>query len=246
MAHLNFVALAAAMALAFITLSSTPALVGAHDIAPVQSTRDVWDPLTDPSIEILQDVDDSDFDELPGIDDDDEEEEAKNLTRRKHHHKKHRSHKHKHRHSRAALHVSTGPDNNAKLIGKDYWVTWYSAHDLLNPACGAGKWQPSPRSHVAAVSGKSKLKCGDFLQLCASQGKKACVKVRVVDACPGCAVKEHIDLSKSAFLQLATGGLNQGEVHGIHNYDLGMKVTPWALNLFGGKLQNQGNSPWNF
>ncbi|KAK0523027.1 hypothetical protein OC842_006286 [Tilletia horrida] len=262
MARLTFVALAAAMALAMVSLPTSPLAAATNDVAfasPEQlAARDAaFDPLNDPDIEIIDDVEDTDFDDLPGFDDDDDDDDVvaeavtglTNVTRRTHPHRKHRhakhpAHKHKkhsHRHSRTKLHVSAAPDVGAKLLGKDYKVTWYSAHDLLNPACGAGKWQPSKRSHVGAVGSSSPLKCGDFIQLCS---KKGCVKVRIVDACAGCSQRTHVDLSKAAFLQLATGGLDQGEVHGVHSFDLGNKISPWAINLFGGKLASQGQHPY--
>ncbi|KAK0553632.1 hypothetical protein OC846_000494 [Tilletia horrida] len=259
MARLNFVALAAAVVLAMVTL---PAGAASAELAVAADARDVtpatvFDPLNDPEIEILEGVEDTDFDDILGDDEDEDDNQARALeSRRKHHAKHHHKHskvhkaskshktkKNPHRHSRAHLHISTAPDTGAKLISKDVMVTWYAAHDLLNPACGAGGWQPTSRSHVAAIGGTSNLKCGDFLQLCAT-GKKRCVKVRVVDACAGCNDKKHIDLSKAAFLQLATGGLDQGEVHGVHSYDLGSKISPWALSLFGGKLEAQGRRPY--
>ncbi|CAD6892356.1 unnamed protein product [Tilletia controversa] len=250
MARINFVALAAAMVLAMVALPST---VSANEVAvgedAVLARSAAFDPLNDPDIEILQDVEDTDFDDILDLDHDEDAvgELASNTTAvrrtRTHKHKSDKHRKHSHRHSRNKIHVSSGPSAGAKLISKNQFVTWYSAHDLLNPACGAGKWQPSPRSHVAAIGGSSNLKCGDFVQLCVTN-KKKCVTVRIVDACAGCNTPQHIDLSKSAFMQLATGGLDQGEVHGVHSYKLGEKITPWALNLFGGKLERQGNKPY--
>ncbi|KAE8212384.1 hypothetical protein CF327_g3981 [Tilletia walkeri] len=260
MARINFVALAAAMVLAMVTLPNTvvanEVAVGSVEQQSGLLAREAdFDPLNDPDIQIIDDVEDTDFDDILDLDEDEDDvaELASNTTvvRRTRPHRHHKGHKspkgkhskHTHRHSRQKLHVSSAPNVGAALISKKQFVTWYSAHDLLNPACGSGKWQPSPRSHVGAVGASSHFKCGDFVQLCADK-KKKCVTVRIVDACAGCDTPAHIDLSKSAFLQLATGGLDEGEVHKVSSYKLGRKVTPWAINLFGGKLEAQGSHPY--
>lgn len=66
--------------------------------------------------------------------------------------------------------------------------------------------------------------------LAVCNGPKKCVFVRVVDSCAGCAVgSKHVDLTKSAFSQLAN--LNEG----ILNVQMRLATEPddWFEDLWG-------------
>jgi len=86
-------------------------------------------------------------------------------------------------------------------------ITWYTGHDLLNPACipESANWAPTDESHVAAVTidWPGKPQCGNFVKIQHATNKKKHVIVRVVDSCGGCPPGEpHIDLTKAAFEKL--------------------------------------------
>ncbi|KAM0750999.1 hypothetical protein T439DRAFT_223550 [Meredithblackwellia eburnea MCA 4105] len=96
-------------------------------------------------------------------------------------------------------------------------ITWYTGKDLLNPYCAdASGWTPTDNSMIAAVTekwGPGRPACGSYLQLCTLTGK-ACIVVRVVDLCGGCAPGvNHVDLSIAAFKKLYA--LDIGLVKGI-------------------------------
>lgn len=128
---------------------------------------------------------------------------------------------------------SSAPGTQDKLRGDNLKITWYGAHDLLNPACGDEKWNPTDASHIGAVhkNWNKGPQCGDFVRICNPKVHR-CVKVRVVDECAGCS-SNHIDLTKSAFKKLATtGSLDEGITTGLKMYTCS-KPNPWDLSLFG-------------
>ncbi|KAI5123398.1 hypothetical protein M0805_006106 [Coniferiporia weirii] len=111
-------------------------------------------------------------------------------------------------------------------------ITWYTGHDLQNPSCWSKpEWAPTDDSFACALTLKgweSQPKCFKFLELC--NGPKKCVFVRVVDSCEGCAPgSKHVDLTKSAFAQLA----NPDE--GILNVQMRQATDPdqWFEDLWG-------------
>lgn len=114
-------------------------------------------------------------------------------------------------------------------------ITWYASHDLLNPQCSDGKWNPNNNNHIGAVmyGWKNGPKCGEFVQLCnESHSRHKCVKVRIVDKCAACK-QNHIDVTKASFRQLSnTGSLDEGVTHGLKLYTSG-KPNPWDFDLFG-------------
>lgn len=120
-----------------------------------------------------------------------------------------------------------------KLEENNIKITWYAAHDLKDPACGNGHWDPNNNHHIGAVqkTWKNGPGCGEFVRLCNTQTDK-CLKVRVVDECEGCS-HNHVDLTKSAFRKLSTTGtLDEGISSGLHLYKSG-KPNPWDYSLFG-------------
>ncbi|KAJ7667923.1 expansin family protein [Mycena polygramma] len=103
--------------------------------------------------------------------------------------------------------------NGLKGLGKTerVVVTWYTGHDLKNPSCWSNtNWAPTDESFVCALTLQgwlNKPQCFSFLELC--NGPKACVFVRVVDTCAGCAkASHHVDLTQAPFSRLAS--LNEG------------------------------------
>lgn len=152
--------------------------------------------------------------------------------------------KHHHRHSkhRASLNrklFSTGPAVTDTLWAPKVQITWYAAHDLLNPQCGngGGDWQPENSSHIGAVvkHWTDGPQCGEFVRLCNKNANNHCVLVRVIDKCAGCG-ENHVDLTKSAFKRLSPSGtLTEGRIHGLQMYR-SKQPNPWDLALFGPKL----------
>ncbi|KAG1892574.1 hypothetical protein F4604DRAFT_1898334 [Suillus subluteus] len=103
-------------------------------------------------------------------------------------------------------------------------ITWYTGHDLENPSCWSnGGWAPTVSMHVHAAVIESennsqqdksfvgavtldgwttKPQCFKFIELC---NGRACIFIRVVDTCAGCAKgSRHVDLTKAAFSELAS------------------------------------------
>ncbi|KAG2369906.1 hypothetical protein BDR07DRAFT_324497 [Suillus spraguei] len=85
-------------------------------------------------------------------------------------------------------------------------ITWYTGHDLENPSCWSnGGWAPTDKSFVGAVTldgWTTKPQCFEFVELC---NGKACIFIRVVDTCAGCAKgSRHVDLTRAAFSELAS------------------------------------------
>ncbi|KAJ7047470.1 hypothetical protein C8F04DRAFT_9245 [Mycena alexandri] len=143
--------------------------------------------------------------------------------------------------------------NGLKGLGrpeKGVVITWYTGHDLLNPSCWANTpWAPTvfftvlhpiffllrafikDESFVCALTLQGwdeKPKCFKFLELCVSP--KKCVFVRVVDTCAGCAAgSKHVDLTRSAFSQLAD--LDEGIT--TVQYRPASKPTQWFEEIWG-------------
>ena len=123
----------------------------------------------------------------------------------------------------------------SQLLNKGTKITWYASNDLKNPQCGDGSWNPTNNCHIGAVMAGwgGGPKCGEFVQLCNEKMKpNKCVKVRIVDKCAGCK-ERHVDLTKSAFKQLAPShSLDEGVVEDLVLYQNG-KPSPWDIDLFG-------------
>jgi len=118
-------------------------------------------------------------------------------------------------------------------------ITWYTKHDLLNPAClPGGGWNPTDKSMVAAVTEvwSGKPACGSFVQIRSPKSKKA-ITVRVMDLCAGCAKgTAHFDLTQTAFKKLYA--LSVGEVHNLQVKVVKSPVKKWTSSvkkLFGPK-----------
>ncbi|KDQ64872.1 hypothetical protein JAAARDRAFT_202137 [Jaapia argillacea MUCL 33604] len=126
--------------------------------------------------------------------------------------------------------------NNLKGLGKAeaVTITWYTGHDLLNPSCWSNvDWAPTDASFVSALTLEgwtNRPKCFNFLELC--HGPTKCVFVRVVDTCAGCAAgSKHVDLTKSAFSQLASTDVGTLQVQMRPATD----PSEWFENLWGPK-----------
>ncbi|KAK7470756.1 hypothetical protein VKT23_002175 [Stygiomarasmius scandens] len=112
---------------------------------------------------------------------------------------------------------TTGVKKLTELLGlkgigpqEDVKVTWYTGHDLQNPSCWPSVgWAPTDSSFICALTmdgWTNKPQCFKFLEVC--NGPEKCIFVRVVDTCAGCAPgSKHVDLTKSAFGQLADLGM---------------------------------------
>lgn len=86
-------------------------------------------------------------------------------------------------------------------------ITWYTGHDLLNPACfpDSANWAPTDKSMAAAVTidWPGKPKCGSFVKIQHATNPDKKIIVRIVDSCGGCAAgSPHIDLTIGAFKKL--------------------------------------------
>lgn len=170
-------------------------------------------------IQVIESDGDHDFD-----DDDDEA----SPVRRSHKHK-HRSNRNKKNKKSTHLHKLAG---NSRMINGDTQITWYASHDLKNPQCGDGSWNPTNNAHIGAVMAgwEGGPSCGEFVHLC--KGEDKCLRVRIVDKCAGCK-KNHVDLTKSAFKQLDPNhSLDTGVVKGLKLYQTS-KPAPWDKGLFG-------------
>lgn len=188
----------------------------------VQKTEEVLDKLGN-KIEFVTGTGDHDFD-----DDDDDVQPVR------------RSRKHAHRKSgksgKKSSHMTSSPKKGSKLKNSNTKITWYASNDLKNPQCGDGSWNPDNASHIGAVMAgwEGGPQCGDFVQLCNDKledGK--CLSVRIVDKCAGCKQK-HVDLTKSAFKQLASShSLDEGVVDNLKLYQLDDNPSPWDTALFG-------------
>lgn len=134
----------------------------------------------------------------------------------------------------ARIHSFThGPDYLEKIWKQGVKITWYASHDLKDPACGSGHWNPKNHHHIGAVmkGWENGPSCGDFVRLC-NEKTQRCTKVRIVDHCEGCSA-DHIDLTKSAFKRLATTGtLDEGVTTGLSMWT-SRTPNPWDLALFG-------------
>lgn len=111
-------------------------------------------------------------------------------------------------------------------------ITWYASHDLQNPQCGDGSWNPTNNAHIGAVmkGWVGGPKCGEFVYICNDENN--CIRVRIVDKCAGCD-ERHIDLTKSAFKQLdPKHSLDTGVVKNLKVY-YAKKPSPWERALFG-------------
>ncbi|KAF8268248.1 hypothetical protein EI94DRAFT_1728139 [Lactarius quietus] len=124
-----------------------------------------------------------------------------------------------------------------KGIGKPekVTITWYTGHDLLNPSCWKDSvWAPTDSSFACALTREgwtSRPQCFQFLELCETT-KKKCVFVRVVDTCAGCAKgSKHVDLTKSAFRQLADLDVGTMTVQ----MRISQQPEDWSVNLWGPK-----------
>ncbi|GBE79566.1 predicted protein [Sparassis crispa] len=111
-------------------------------------------------------------------------------------------------------------------------ITWYTGKDLLNPSCWEKPtWHPTDDSFACALTLEGwtdRPACFKFLELCNTP--KKCVFVRVVDSCAGCAPgSKHVDLTKSAFTQLADLG------EGVLTVQMRSATNPdgWLQNLWG-------------
>lgn len=125
------------------------------------------------------------------------------------------------------------PEEGEEKWGDNVKITWYASHDLLNPACGNGSWDPTNTNHIGAVMNhwEGGPSCGDFIRLCNPKIER-CVRVRIVDECAGCS-QDHVDLTKSAFRRLATtGSLDEGITAGLSMWT-SKKPNPWDFSLFG-------------
>jgi expansin (peptidoglycan-binding protein) len=117
-------------------------------------------------------------------------------------------------------------DKRAKWMYNNHVASWYSGHDLQNPACYPGK-VPHIRDDMKIAAIKDHKKC--FLCIHVSITKahprrsdlilRSTTKTttaKIIDFCAGCDQKgekvndSHIDLSKGAFKDL--GSLNDGEL----------------------------------
>lgn len=128
---------------------------------------------------------------------------------------------------------TNAPKKGENLWSKSVRITWYASHDLQNPACGKGDWNPTNSNHIGAVmkGWEGGPQCGEFIRLC-NEKIERCVRVRIVDECAGCQA-DHVDLTKSAFKRLATtGSLDEGITTGLTMWYAG-KPNPWDFSLFG-------------
>ncbi|PWN36167.1 uncharacterized protein FA14DRAFT_172733 [Meira miltonrushii] len=217
----SFVAVAA-MAVAVATSSVIAADAPAASAAPgsINAKTGVED-IPDSQIKVIEGGSgDHDFDE------DDEAEDAIKPVRRSH------KHKHKHRKSNKSSGHYVKVPKGAKMMYHGGEVTWYASHDLQNPQCGNGQWNPTNSCHIGAVmyGWNGGPECGEFVYICNSENN--CIRVRIVDKCAGC--KEgHIDLTKSAFKQVdPKHSLDTGVVKNLKIYYAG-KPSPWEAALFG-------------
>ena len=93
-------------------------------------------------------------------------------------------------------------------------LTYYSGHQLDDPACGGPR--PDDGDMIAAVvKGAGYAKCGDHITI-EHNGRQ--VTVKVVDYCAGCA-HNSFDLSKGAFKKLAP--LDEGVIEGANFWKSG-------------------------
>ncbi|KAF8605290.1 hypothetical protein BDV93DRAFT_521628 [Ceratobasidium sp. AG-I] len=127
--------------------------------------------------------------------------------------------------------------NSLKGAGKAQGVTitWYTGEDLQNPSCWPeSDWAPTDASFACALTLQgwtTKPSCFKFLELC--NGPDKCIFVRVVDTCAGCKKgSKHVDLTKSAFAELADLDV------GILTVQMRMASNPqvWHTNLWGPKI----------
>ncbi|CAO1614959.1 unnamed protein product [Jaminaea pallidilutea] len=115
--------------------------------------------------------------------------------------------------------VSSSLPQGAHKYSDKIQVTWYGAHDLLNPSCGTDGWNPTDSSFIGAVGQWSGgPSCGDYVNICRTSNGNKCITIRVVDSCAGCD-SNHIDLTKESFKALAgDGGLDVGVVQDLSLY----------------------------
>ena len=210
----SFVAIAAmAVAVATTSVMSADASNPTDAVSSIAGIQDI----PDSEIQVIEGLGDHDFD--------DEDDEIKPVRRSN-------KHKHKHRKSnKTSSHYVKVPDG-AKLMYHGGQVTWYASHDLQNPQCGNGDWNPTNNAHIGAVmyGWSGGPKCGEFVYICNKD--KNCIRVRIVDKCAGCK-QGHIDLTKSAFKQLdPKHSLDTGVVKDLKIYYAG-KPSPWEKALFG-------------
>lgn len=212
-------AMAVAVATSSVIAADAPASSSAADV--VSAVSGAVDDIPENQIKVIEGgLGDHDFD------DEDDDEDAIKPVRRSN------KHKHKHRKSgKSSSHYVKVPDG-AKMMYHGGQVTWYASHDLQNPQCGNGKWNPTNNAHIGAVmyGWSGGPECGEFVYICNSE--KNCIRVRIVDKCAGCK-KGHIDLTKSAFKQLdPKHSLDTGVVKNLKIYYAG-KPSPWETALFG-------------
>uniref|UniRef100_A0A0S1MK23 Secreted protein n=1 Tax=Phakopsora pachyrhizi TaxID=170000 RepID=A0A0S1MK23_PHAPC len=121
-------------------------------------------------------------------------------------------------------------------------ITWYTGHDLLNPACvqGGSGWAPVDKSMAAAVTIEwpGKPKCGKFVRIQKKEDPSVSVVVRVVDSCGGCRpYSQHIDLTIGAFKKLYAQEV--GQVEGLRarivKAPVGHKWTKKDTKIYGPK-----------
>ena len=141
--------------------------------------------------------------------------------------------------SRGVEYFTTKPLDTDKFWKEGIKITWYAQHDLKNPSCGDGSWDPENSAHIGAVSAgwSEGPQCGEFVRLCNEKNHR-CVRVRVIDHCEGCK-NDHVDLTKSAFKRLSmTNSLDEGVTTGLKLYRSN-KPNPWDKSMYGpGKLKN--------
>ncbi|KAI9448224.1 Non-catalytic module family EXPN protein [Lactarius indigo] len=121
-----------------------------------------------------------------------------------------------------------------KGIGKPekVTITWYTGHDLLNPSCWKDSvWAPTDSSFACALTREGWSSRPQVLPVSRTT-KNKCVFVRVVDTCAGCAKgSKHVDLTKSAFKQLAD--LDVGAL--TVQMRVAKQPEVWSVNLWGPK-----------
>lgn len=226
-----FSAIVASLALITIGVSASAGPAGAQSLASAPADLDDFGNPMQYINSVVGDEDDDDY--TP-----EQLEQRSNMRRSKHHHK--HSQKHKSHLSSARKLFTIGPGDNDQLWKKNVQITWYAAHDLLNPQCGngGGNWQPTNSCHIGAVvkNWDDGPQCGEFVKLCNKEADNHCVLVRVIDKCAGCG-ENHVDLTKSAFKKLSPSGtLAEGRIHGLQMYKASQLPNPWDLALFGPKL----------
>lgn len=174
------------------------------------------------TIQVIETQGDHDFDE-------DDDDSTPTRRSRKHQHGRRKA-------NRSSTHMTSKP-SGAETINGNTQITWYASHDLQNPQCGTGGWNPTNNAHIGAVMAgwSNGPKCGEFVYLCNDKMKSDnnCLQVRVIDKCAGCK-KNHVDLTKSAFKQLdPKHSLDTGVVKDLKLYSAPKKPSPWDKALFG-------------